>query len=97
MYFLGFASTPEPGQQFLDVVEGQLNFLERVVELHPEAPRPFVIGNCQAGYQVLMAATLRPDLFGPTLIAGSPMSYWQGVHGKNPMRYAGGLLGGWRA
>ncbi len=22
------------------------------------------------------------------------MSYWQGVHGKNPMRYAGGLLGG---
>ena len=94
VYFLGFASTPEPGQQFLDVVEGQLNFLERVVELHPEAPRPFVIGNCQAGYQVLMAATLRPDLFGPTLIAGSPMSYWQGVHGKNPMRYAGGLLGG---
>ncbi len=22
------------------------------------------------------------------------MSYWQGVHGKNPMRYSGGLLGG---
>jgi hypothetical protein len=94
VYFLGFAATPEPGQQFLDVVEGQLKFLERVVEMHPDAPRPFVIGNCQAGYQVLMAATLRPDLFGPCLVAGSPMSYWQGVHGKNPMRYAGGLLGG---
>ena len=37
---------------------------------------------------------LRPDLFGPCLVAGSPMSYWQGVHGKNPMRYSGGLLGG---
>ncbi len=41
-----------------------------------------------------MVAILRPDLFGPCLVAGSPMSYWQGVHGKNPMRYAGGLLGG---
>ncbi len=41
-----------------------------------------------------MVAILRPDLFGPCLVAGSPMSYWQGVHGKNPMRYPGGLLGG---
>ena len=41
-----------------------------------------------------MVAMLRPDLFGPCLVAGSPMSYWQGVHGKNPMRYSGGLLGG---
>jgi len=94
VYFIGFAATPVPGQQFLDVVEGQVSFFERVVELHPDAPRPFAIGNCQAGYQTLMVAILRPDLFGPCLVAGSPMSYWQGVHGKNPMRYAGGLLGG---
>ena len=94
VYFIGFSATPVPGQQFLDVVEGQVSFFERVVELHPHAPRPFAIGNCQAGYQTLMVAILRPDLFGPCLVAGSPMSYWQGVHGKNPMRYAGGLLGG---
>ena len=94
VYFIGFSATPEPGQQFLDVVEGQVSFFERVVELHPAAPRPFAIGNCQAGYQTLMVAVLRPDLFGPCLVAGSPMSYWQGVHGKNPMRYSGGLLGG---
>jgi hypothetical protein len=94
VYFIGFGAMPPPGQQFLDVVEGQVNFFERVVELHPDAPRPFAIGNCQAGYQTLMVAILRPDLFGPCLVAGSPMSYWQGVHGKNPMRYAGGLLGG---
>ena len=94
VYFIGFGATPEPGQQFLDVVEGQVKFFERVVELHPNAPRPFAIGNCQAGYQTLMVAMLRPDLFGPCLVAGSPMSYWQGVHGKNPMRYSGGLLGG---
>src|SRR4029453_620597 len=36
----------------------------------------------------------RPELFGPLIIAGSPLSYWAGVRGKNPMRYSGGLLGG---
>jgi len=94
VYFIGFSAVPEPGQQFLDVVEGQVKFFERVVELHPDVSRPFAIGNCQAGYQTLMVAMLRPDLFGPCLVPGSPMSYWQGVHGKNPMRYSGGLLGG---
>ena len=94
VYFIGFAATPEPGQQFLDIVEGQVKFFEHVVELHPDAPRPFAIGNCAAGYQTLMVAMLRPDLFGPCMVAGSPMSYWQGVRGKNPMRYSGGLLGG---
>ena len=94
VYFIGFGAMPAPGQQFLDIVEGQVKFFERVVELHPDAPRPFAIGNCQAGYQTLMVAMLRPDLFGPCLVAGSPMSYWQGVHGKDPMRYSGGLLGG---
>ena len=71
-----------------------MKFFERVVEMHPDAPRPFAVGNCQAGYQTLMVAMLRPDLFGPVLMPGSPISYWQGVHGKNPMRYAGGLAGG---
>jgi len=94
VYFIGFSAIPEPGQQFLDVIEGQVKFFEHVVELHPDAPRPFAIGNCQAGYQTLMVAMLRPDLFGPCLVAGSPMSYWQGERGKNPMRYSGGLLGG---
>jgi hypothetical protein len=94
VYFIGFSARPEPGQTFLDVVEGQVAFFERIVELHPEAPRPFAIGNCQAGYQTLMVAMLRPDLFGPCMAAGSPLSYWQGVRGKNPMRYMGGLVGG---
>lgn len=94
VYFIGFSANPLPGQTFLDVVEGQIAFFEHIVELHPNTLRPFAVGNCQAGYQTLMVAMLRPDLFGPVLLPGSPMSYWQGVHGKNPMRYAGGLLGG---
>ena len=56
--------------------------------------KPIVIGNCQAGWQIMMTAALNPDLMGPIMLAGSPLSYWAGVHGKNPMRYTGGLLGG---
>jgi Protein of unknown function (DUF3141) len=41
-----------------------------------------------------MLAAIRPELFGPIIIAGSPLSYWAGVRGKYPMRYSGGLLGG---
>ena len=66
-----------------------------MIALHPEADgKPAVIGNCQAGWAVMMVAAKRPELFGPIIVAGSPLSYWAGVHGENPMRYTGGLLGG---
>jgi len=42
----------------------------------------------------MIAACMRPDLVGPVVLAGAPLSYWGGVHGKNPMRYLGGMLGG---
>ena len=53
-----------------------------------------LIGNCQAGWQVMMMAAMFPDLPGPIVLAGTPLSYWAGVRGKNPMRYLGGMLGG---
>ena len=98
-YLVGFGPTPVPGQTIEDVAVAEAAFLERVIELHPEADgKPAVIGNCQAGWAVMMLAAVRPDLFGPIIIAGSPLSYWNGVHGANPMRYTGGLLGGsWMA
>ena len=42
----------------------------------------------------MLLAAMRPELFGPIIVAGSPLSYWAGVRGQNPMRYTGGLLGG---
>jgi hypothetical protein len=42
----------------------------------------------------MILASLRPELFGPLIIAGAPLAYWEGVHGKYPMRYSGGLMGG---
>src|SRR6476660_3579473 len=94
-YFIGFLPEPMPGQTIEDVARAEGVFLEKVLELHPQAEdKPCVIGNCQAGWAVMMLAALRPDLFGPIIIAGAPLSYWQGVHGKYPMRYSGGLMGG---
>jgi hypothetical protein len=94
-YFVGFLPDPMPGQTIEDIARAEAVFLEEVTALHPEADgKPCVIGNCQAGWAVMMLAAVRPELFGPIIIAGSPLSYWAGVHGKNPMRYSGGLLGG---
>ena len=41
-----------------------------------------------------MLASARPELCGPIIVAGAPLSYWAGVRGENPMRYTGGLYGG---
>jgi pimeloyl-ACP methyl ester carboxylesterase len=94
-YFIGFLPDPVPGQTIEDIISAEAAFLERVISLHPEADgKPAVVGNCQAGWSVMMVAAKRPDLFGPIIVAGSPLSYWAGVRGENPMRYTGGLLGG---
>jgi hypothetical protein len=46
----------------------------------------------------MLLAAARPELTGPLVINGAPMSYWSGSwsggEGENPMRYLGGLLGG---
>jgi hypothetical protein len=94
-YFVGFLPDPMPGQTIEDIARAEAFFIEKIIALHPEADeKPCVIGNCQAGWAVMMLAAIRPELFGPIIIAGSPLSYWAGVRGKNPMRYSGGLLGG---
>ena len=94
-YFIGFLPEPQPGQTIEDVARAEAVFLETVIARHPEAEgKPCVIGNCQAGWAVMILAALRPELFGPIIVAGSPLSYWAGVKGQNPMRYTGGLLGG---
>ena len=94
-YFVGFTPDPMPGQTIEDIMRAEAVFLEKVIELHPEAEgKPCVIGNCQAGWAVMMVAATRPELFGPIIVPGSPLSYWAGVEGQNPMRYTGGVLGG---
>ena len=94
-YFIGFLPEPMPGQTIERIARAEAVFIETVISRHPEADgKPCVIGNCQAGWAVMILASLRPELSGPIIVAGAPLAYWAGVHGKNPMRYSGGLLGG---
>lgn len=94
-YFIGFTPVPEPEQTIEAVIEAWAVFLEKVAESHPKAEgKPVVIGNCQAGWALMMLAAKYPALCGPIMLAGSPLSYWAGVRGANPMRYTGGMLGG---
>jgi pimeloyl-ACP methyl ester carboxylesterase len=94
-YFVGFLPQPEPGQSIEDVCRVEAHFVHVVAERHAGADgKPVLIGNCQAGWQILMMAAMESDLPGPILVAGTPLSYWEGVRGKYPMRYLGGMLGG---
>jgi pimeloyl-ACP methyl ester carboxylesterase len=98
VYFVIFFRDPEPGQTLLDVCEAEKQFVRKVRELHPDSAKPAVIGNCQGGWAAMMLAAANPDDTGPIVINGAPMSYWGGAWqegaGDNPMRYAGGMLGG---
>lgn len=95
VYFVSFKPDPVPGQTLHDVAWCQGQFLRRVAELHPEAEgKPAIVGNCQAGWAIMMLSAYDPSLASVIAVAGSPLSYWAGREGKDPMRYLGGLLGG---
>lgn len=94
-YFASFLPQPTETQTVEDVMRAEARFLEEIIALHPESEgKPVVVANCQAGWQIMMTAAMRPELFGPIIVAGAPLSYWAGWRGMNPMRYTGGLLGG---
>jgi len=98
VYFVVFFRDPEPGQTLLDVCAAEQQFVKKVRSLHPNSPKPAIVGNCQGGWAAMMVASSSPEDTGPIVINGAPMSYWSGAwsegEGDNPMRYAGGMLGG---
>ena len=98
VYFVIFHPEPIPGQTLSDVERAEIEFLKAVIRRHPDSEKPAVIGNCQAGWAAALLVADRPDLASIGIFNGAPFSYWAGVHGQNPMRYKGGLLGGsWTA
>jgi Protein of unknown function (DUF3141) len=95
VYFITFRPEPEDGQTLADVMQAEVRFIEEVTRRHPEcAAKPVIIGNCQAGWAIAGLAALHPELTGPIMLVGSPLSYWAGGEKLNPMRYSGGALGG---
>ncbi len=84
-YFVGFLENPMPGQTVEDVCCAEARFVAKVAELHPEAEgKPCLIGNCQAGWQIIMMSAIRPDVVGPVMVAGAPLSYWQACTAGRP-------------
>ncbi len=94
VYFILFFTDPIPGQTLADVEAAMAIFMEKIAELHPYSDAPAIMGNCQAGWAAALLCADRPDVTGPLVLNGAPLSYWSGVSGTNPMRYKGGLLGG---
>lgn len=98
VYMLIFFPEPVPGQTLADVSMAEAQFVRIVRERHPTRGKPVVMGNCQGGWAAMLVAALDPDNVGPIVVNGAPMSYWAGNDAENPMRYAGGVLGGsWTA
>lgn len=94
VYFVIFSQYPEPGQTLADVCTAEAAFLRHIRAEHPLTPKPFVTGNCQGGWATMILAATHPDLTGPLVIAGVPLSSWTGKAGQNPLRYLGGWVGG---
>jgi hypothetical protein len=94
VYFASFSPEPFPDQTMEDVEQAEIRFLEEIKKRHPDRDFPIVYGNCQAGWAVAMLGADRPDVTGPIVINGAPMSYWAGGEGINPLRMKGGLMGG---
>lgn len=93
VYFVIFFPEPAPGQTLADVHHALRRFVDEVAKRHPGKP-PVLYGNCQAGWAVTLLSADYEGLVGPVVLNGSPLSYWAGESGANPMRIAGGLLGG---
>ncbi len=93
VYFVIFFPEPAPGQTLADVLHALRRFVKEVARRHPGKP-PVLYGNCQAGWAGTLLSADCEGLVGPAVLNGSPLSYWAGESGANPMRVAGGLLGG---
>jgi len=94
VYFVAFRPHPEPGQTLADVMRAEAEFVKEIARRHPKSPKPIIVGNCQGGWAAMILAAANPDISGPLVINGAPLSYWSGCIGEDPMRYRGGLLGG---
>jgi len=93
VYFVSFFPEPCTDQTLADVLYALRHFVEVVAKRHPGKP-PVLYGNCQAGWTIALLSADCVGLAGPSVLNGSPLSYWAGKAGMNPMRLAGGLLGG---
>jgi hypothetical protein len=93
VYFVVFFPEPCLHQTLADVLAALRRFVEDVAARHAGKP-PVLYGNCQAGWAATLLSADCQGLVGPAILNGSPLSYWAGEGGVNPMRVMGGFVGG---
>lgn len=93
VYFVSFFPEPCREQTLGDVLHALRRFVEAVAARHAGEP-PVLYGNCQAGWAVTLLSADCHGLIGPAVLNGSPLSYWSGEAGVNPMRLSAGFTGG---
>lgn len=93
VYFVVFFPEPCPQQTLSDVLAALERFVAHVTALH-SGKRPVLYGNCQAGWAATLLSAHCDIAMGPAVLNGSPLSYWEGEPGANPMRLMAGFVGG---
>ncbi|MBY0560096.1 MAG: DUF3141 domain-containing protein [Hyphomicrobium sp.] len=93
VYFVVFFPEPCKGQTLGDVIKALGRFVAEVAERH-DGKRPVLYGNCQGGWAAALVAADCEQQVGAAVLNGSPLSYWAGEPGLNPMRMTGGFVGG---
>ena len=93
VYFVSFFPAPYPHQRLVDVLHTLRRFVDEVAARHG-GKAPILYGNCQGGWAAVLVAIHCQGPVGAAVLNGSPLSYWAGESGANPMRLVGGLLGG---
>ena len=93
VYFVSFFPAPSPHQRLVDVLHTLRRFVDEVAIRHG-GKAPILYGNCQGGWVAVLVAIHCQGPVGAVVLNGSPLSYWAGASGANPMRLVGGLLGG---
>ncbi len=61
LYFVIVFRDPEPGQTLPDVCTTEQQFVHEVPELHPDSPKPAIVGNWQRGWAAMMAVAADQD------------------------------------
>ncbi|WP_241517168.1 DUF3141 domain-containing protein [Roseateles puraquae] len=93
VYFVVFDPEPVEGQTLGAVIRSLASFID-IVALRHRGRRPIVYGNCQGGWALALALSHCHHRAGLAVLNGSPLSYWAGERGVNPMRLLGGFTGG---
>lgn len=93
VYFVVFDPEPVKEQTLGAVIRTLAVFMDRVASRH-RGKRPIVYGNCQGGWALMLALSHCRHQASLAVLNGSPLSYWAGERGINPMRLLGGFTGG---